>query len=43
MVTGTVQTALVGYVEIWLLIKTLQICMICYNVHSVNINVSIPV
>lgn len=42
MVTGTAQIALVGYVEIWSLIKTLQMRMIHYNVHSVKINVSIP-
>ena len=42
MATGTAQTALVGYVEIWSWIKRLQMCMIRCNVHSVNINVSIP-
>lgn len=42
MATGIAQTALVRYVEIWSLIKRLQMHMIRYNVHSVNINVSLP-
>ena len=42
MATGTALTAIVGYVEIWSLTKTLQMRMIHYNVHSVNINVSMP-
>lgn len=42
MATGTAYTALVGYVEVWSLIKRLRMLMIHCNVHSVNINVSMP-
>jgi len=41
MATGTAYTALVGFVEIWSLIKRFQMYMIHRNVHNANINVSL--